>query len=103
MCYLLPLLKFRAKKGESSPRFFMKTFVETVENAEKNRKWVVVDAADKIVGRVATEVASILRGKRNPRYTPFVDTGDFVVVINADKLRFTRNKAEKKIYYKHTG
>ena len=81
----------------------MKTFIETVENARANRKWVVVDAADKVVGRLASEVAGILRGKRNPKYMPNVDTGDFVVVINADKIRFTRGKETKKIYFKHTG
>ncbi len=100
MCYLLPSLS----KGEDFSReLSMKTFVETVENADKNRQWFVVDAADKIVGRVASEVASVLRGKRNVRYTANVDTGDFVVVVNVDKIRFTRNKPATKKYYKHTG
>jgi large subunit ribosomal protein L13 len=81
----------------------MSTYFESVENARKNQKWFVVDAADKVVGRLASEVASVLRGKRNPKYTPHVDTGDFVVVINADKIRFTGSKPEKKVYFKHTG
>ncbi|MFN8391125.1 MAG: 50S ribosomal protein L13 [Bdellovibrionota bacterium] len=81
----------------------MSTYFESVENARKQQKWVIVDAADKVVGRLASEVASILRGKRNPRYTPHVDTGDFVVIINASKIRFTGSKPEKKTYYKHTG
>ena len=81
----------------------MSTFFETVEDARKAQKWVLVDAADQVVGRLASEVASILRGKRNPHYTAHVDTGDFVVVINADKIVFTRNKANTKVYHKHTG
>ncbi|GGA53922.1 50S ribosomal protein L13 [Kroppenstedtia guangzhouensis] len=67
------------------------------------RKWVVVDAADKPLGRVATEVATLLRGKHKPEYTPHVDTGDFVIVINASKVHLTGKKAEKKMYYRHTG
>ena len=62
------------------------------------RKWVVVDAADKPLGRVATEVATLLRGKHKPEYTPHVDTGDFVIVINASKVHLTGKKAEKKMY-----
>jgi large subunit ribosomal protein L13 len=67
------------------------------------RKWVVVDAADKPLGRVATEVATLLRGKHKPEYTPHVDTGDFVIVINASKVHLTGKKAEKNMYYRHTG
>lgn len=67
------------------------------------RKWVVVDAADKPLGRVATEVATLLRGKHKPEYTPHVDTGDFVIVINASKVRLTGKKAEQKMYYRHSG
>ena len=67
------------------------------------RKWYVVDAAGKRVGRLATEIATILRGKHKPEYTPHVDTGDFVVVINAEKVVFTGNKMEKKFYYRHSG
>ena len=81
----------------------MKTFVETVESALQNRKWWIVDAKGKVVGRVASEVAAILRGKRNPKYMPNIDTGDHVVIVNAAEIEFTRSKAEKKVYYKHTG
>lgn len=67
------------------------------------RKWYVVDAEGMRVGRLATEVASILRGKHKPEYTPHVDTGDFVVIINADKVVFTGNKMHDKMYYRHSG
>jgi large subunit ribosomal protein L13 len=79
----------------------MKTFIAKKEEAEKN--WVLIDAADKIVGKVAVEIASILRGKTKPVFTPHVDTGDFVVVINADKVKFTGRKMEQKTYYRHSG
>ena len=78
-----------------------KTF--SAKPAEVVHEWFVIDATDKVLGRVASEVALRLRGKHKAIYTPHVDTGDFVVVINADKIRFTSNKAEKKVYYKHTG
>jgi large subunit ribosomal protein L13 len=70
---------------------------------EIRREWVVMDAADKVLGRLATEVARLLRGKHKPDYTPFLDTGDFVVVVNADKIRLTGNKIEDKTYYRHSG
>lgn len=70
---------------------------------EVERKWYLVDATDKTLGRLATEVATLLRGKHKPEYTPHVDTGDFVVVINAEKVRLTGNKWKDKIYYRHTG
>jgi large subunit ribosomal protein L13 len=66
------------------------------------RKWYIVDAAGKTVGRLASEVASILRGKHKPEFTPNVDTGDFVIVINAEKVVFTGKKLQKKIYYRHS-
>ena len=78
-----------------------KTMVLKPADAEK--KWHLIDAEDKIVGRLATEVAALLRGKNNPKFTPHTDSGDFVVVVNADKVRFTGNKLEKKVYYKHSG
>lgn len=81
----------------------MKTFVETSENATKNRKWILVDATDQPVGRLASNVASILKGKNNPRYTPHADTGDFVVVVNAGQAKFTGKKLDVKKYYRHTG
>lgn len=67
------------------------------------RDWFVVDATDKVLGRMATEIARRLRGKHKAEYTPHVDTGDYIVVINAEKVRVTGNKAEAKIYYHHTG
>jgi large subunit ribosomal protein L13 len=79
----------------------MKTFIAKKEEAERN--WVLIDAADKVVGKVAVEIASILRGKTKPVFTPHVDTGDFVVVINAEKVKLTGNKLEQKTYYRHSG
>ncbi len=67
------------------------------------RKWYVVDAEGQTLGRLATRVASILAGKHTPRYTPFLDTGDHVVVVNADKVRLTGMKSEKKVYHRYTG
>ena len=67
------------------------------------RKWYVIDAADQTLGRLASRVAQILMGKENPRYTPFLDTGDHVVVINAEKIRTTGMKAEQKVYQRYTG
>jgi len=79
----------------------MKTF--SAKDHEVKRDWYVVDATDKVLGRLASEIASRLRGKHKPEYTPHVDTGDYIVVINVDKLRVTGNKAEGKIYHRHTG
>ena len=78
----------------------MKTF--SLKNTEVLRDWVVFDASDKILGRFATKIADKLRGKDKPTFTPHVDGGDFVVVINADKVKVTGNKAEQKKYYKHS-
>jgi len=79
----------------------MKTY--SVKAGEIERSWFVVDAQDKVLGRLATEIARILRGKHKPIYTPHLDTGDFVVVVNADKIRLTGNKADQKSYFRHTG
>jgi len=79
----------------------MKTFSAKAETV--NHEWFVVDATDKILGRVATEIATRLRGKHKPEYTPHVDTGDFIVVVNAEKIRVTGKKASDKKYYHHTG
>lgn len=79
----------------------MKTFI--AKENEVERKWFVVDAEGAVLGRLATEAARRLRGKHKPIYTPFVDTGDFIVVINAEKVRLTGNKLEDKVYYSHTG
>ena len=70
---------------------------------EVKRDWFVVDASDKVLGRLASEIALRLRGKHKPEFTPHVDTGDFIVVINADKLVLSAEKAGKKTYYRHTG
>lgn len=79
----------------------MKTY--HAKPGEVEREWLLVDATDMVLGRLASEVAQILKGKRKPTYTPHVDTGDFVVVINADKVRLTGNKENQKNYYSHTG
>lgn len=78
----------------------MKSYVAKPHEVE--RKWYVVDATDLPLGRLASEVAKVLRGKHKPTFTPFVDTGDFVIVINADKVALTGKKWEKKIYYHHS-
>jgi large subunit ribosomal protein L13 len=70
---------------------------------EITREWVVMDASDQVLGRLATEVARLLRGKHKPDFTPHLDTGDFVVVINADKVRLTGAKMDDKVYYRHSG
>lgn len=79
----------------------MKTYSAKAESVVHD--WFIVDAAGKTLGRMATEIASRLRGKHKPEYTPHVDTGDYIVVINAEKVRVTGNKATDKIYYHHTG
>jgi large subunit ribosomal protein L13 len=70
---------------------------------EVEREWLLVDATDMVLGRLASEVAQILKGKRKPQYTPHVDTGDFVVIINASKIRLTGNKLADKMKYRHSG
>ena len=79
----------------------MKTF--SARPRDITRAWYVVDASDKVLGRLATGIALRLRGKHKAIYTPHVDTGDFIVVVNADKIRVTGNKATDKVYYRHTG
>ena len=79
----------------------MKTFVAKEQDVTK--KWYLVDAKDKVLGRLATQIAMHLRGKHKPVFTPHADTGDFVVVLNADKVALTGKKWGKKIYYHHTG
>jgi large subunit ribosomal protein L13 len=78
----------------------MKT--QFAKKGETERKWYVVDAEGKILGRLATQIASHLRGKHKPVFTPHVDTGDFVVVVNADKVKFTGRKLDQKVYYRHS-
>ena len=79
----------------------MKTYVATPATVE--RKWLVIDASGKTLGRLSTEVAKLLRGKHKPTYTPFVDTGDYVIVINASEMILTGKKLDKKMYRYHTG
>ena len=79
----------------------MKTYMAKAE--EVQRKWYVVDATDMVLGRLASNVAIVLRGKNKPTYTPNVDTGDFVIIVNCDKVRLTGKKLEKKFYTYHTG
>jgi large subunit ribosomal protein L13 len=79
----------------------MKTY--SAKPAEIQHGWYLVDAQGKVLGRLATRIAQRLRGKHRPEYTPHVDTGDYIVVVNADKLRVTGKKAEQKKYYRHTG
>ncbi|MDP2714476.1 50S ribosomal protein L13 [Rheinheimera sp.] len=79
----------------------MKTFTAKPESV--TRDWFVVDATGKTLGRIATEIAARLRGKHKPEYTPHVDTGDYIIVVNAEKVAVTGNKAQNKMYYSHTG
>ena len=79
----------------------MNTFMANAQNVE--RKWYVVDADGMVLGRLATQVANILRGKTKPIYTPHVDTGDYVIIINADKAILTGKKLDQKVYYHHSG
>jgi large subunit ribosomal protein L13 len=79
----------------------MRTFMAKREDAQ--RDWYLVDAQNKVLGRLASELAKILRGKNKPTYTPHADTGDFVIVVNAEKVNLTGNKWKQKIYYRHSG
>ena len=78
-----------------------KTSIPQIDSIE--RQWYLVDAENQTLGRLATEVAAVLRGKNNPNFTPHLDTGDFVVVVNADKIRVTGNKSTQKLYRRHSG
>ena len=79
----------------------MKTY--SAKPGEITREWYVVDAQGKTLGRLATQIADTLRGKRKPQFTPHIDTGDFVIVVNADKIHVTGNKLDQKKYYRHSG
>ena len=83
----------------------MSTAIKTYQatSQDRERDWYVVDAAGKTLGRLATQIADVLRGKRKPTYTPHVDVGDFVVVVNAEKIAVTGNKREQKRYFRHSG
>ena len=79
----------------------MKTFSPTPETID--RQWYIVDASDQILGRLASQIAHRLRGKHKPEFAPHMDNGDFIVVVNCEKIRVTGNKLQKKVYYGHTG
>jgi large subunit ribosomal protein L13 len=91
-------------RGASCPRGLshaVKTYVATP--SDRQRDWLIVDATGQTLGRLATQIADALRGKRKPTYTPHIDTGDFVVVINAEKIAVSGNKREDKLYHRHSG
>jgi large subunit ribosomal protein L13 len=91
----------RAARVRLQFRVAVKTY--TAKPGEIERHWYVVDAEAKTLGRLATQIADVLRGKDKPAYTPHVDTGDFVIVVNAEKVRVTGQKLDQKIYYRHSG
>jgi large subunit ribosomal protein L13 len=92
-----------ANSNPVTKRLVNSTFVATKVSADASRAWWVIDATDKPLGRLCSEVARVLRGKHKPTFTTHEDTGDFVIVVNADKVRFTGNKLDKKFYYSHSG
>ncbi|CCK79524.1 50S ribosomal protein L13 [Desulfobacula toluolica] len=81
----------------------MKKYTYSAKRSDNSENWCVIDAKDKILGRLASQVAYRIRGKHNPLFTPHVDTGDWIIVINADKIRMTGNKLDQKKYYRHSG
>ena len=81
----------------------LKKYTYSAKRSDNKHKWYVVDAQDQILGRLASTIAARIRGKHNPLYTPHVDTGDQIIVINADKIKFTGNKLSAKKYYRHSG
>jgi len=104
--WLAPAVLSMRRPGSSKETWnraarIMKTF--SAKPHEVNRDWFVVDASDKVLGRLAAELAHRLRGKHKPEFTPHVDTGDYIVVVNASRLRVTGNKSTDKVYYRHTG
>ena len=81
----------------------MKKYTYSAKQSDNQGKWLVVDAQNAVLGRLASEIAARLRGKHNPLFTPHVDCGDFVIVINADKVKLTGRKMQQKMYYRHSG
>jgi large subunit ribosomal protein L13 len=81
----------------------VRTYTATAQDAEESREWYVVDATGKTLGRLATQIANVLKGKHKPIFTPGMDCGDFVVVVNAEKIRVTGHKLDEKIYYAYSG
>jgi large subunit ribosomal protein L13 len=94
------ICRFLAPSGRGIDHL-MKTYMATPSKRERN--WLLVDASEKTLGRLATQIADALRGKRKPEYTPHIDTGDFVVVVNAERIRVTGNKLQDKQYHRHSG
>jgi hypothetical protein len=97
----LAIMLRRCRADRAAPSMPMKTYVATP--ADRERNWLLVDADGQTLGRLATQIADALRGKRKPTYTPHVDVGDFVVVVNAEKIAVTGAKLHEKIYYRHSG
>lgn len=81
----------------------MRTYTATAKDAEESREWFVVDATGKNLGRLATQIANVLKGKHKPIYTPGMDCGDFVIVVNAEKVKVTGRKLDQKFYYRYSG
>jgi len=81
----------------------VRTYSATASDADESREWFVVDATGKTLGRLATQIANVLKGKHKPIYTPSMDCGDFVIVVNADKVKVTGHKLDQKIYYRYSG
>jgi large subunit ribosomal protein L13 len=93
----------RLSRGESTPSAGLRMKSYVAKPTDRERNWLVVDAEGQTLGRLATQIADALRGKRKPTYTPHIDTGDFVVVVNAEKIAVTGNKRTTKMYYRHSG
>ena len=99
--WIAPVIRYNRPPAGTSPPLSMKTY--SAKPGEITREWYLVDAEGKTLGRLATQIADTLRGKRKPQYTPHVDTGDFVIVVNAEKIHVTGNKLDQKRYYRHSG
>jgi large subunit ribosomal protein L13 len=99
--WIAPLIRYNRPPAGTCPPLSMKTY--SAKPGEITREWYLVDAEGKTLGRLATQIADTLRGKRKPQFTPHVDTGDFVIVVNAEKIQVTGNKLDQKRYYRHSG
>ena len=99
--WIAPVIRYNRPPAGIGPPLSMKTY--SAKPGEITREWYLVDAEGKTLGRLATQIADTLRGKRKPQYTPHVDTGDFVIVVNAEKIHVTGNKLDQKRYYRHSG
>src|SRR5438270_5391077 len=101
--HMPPLTSGRLRPEQITDAIPMMKTTASLKPAEVEKKWIVIDARDAVVGRLASFIAMRLRGKHRPDYTPHVDCGDYVVIVNAEKVKFTGRKLEQKIYYRHTG